>query len=257
MKQNIVLKSLQIYMILLMLLVGSYRSSAQKPPDSGGFVRIFDGKTLTGWEGDLVYWRVENGNLIGEITPQTIVKNNTFIIWRGGRPADFELTLEYRITKTGNSGINYRSEELKVLPYALKGYQSDIDGQNNYTGQNYEERARTTLAYRGEKVTVNATKNAADSLKNHVNNNAWTERTVTASLGDPNVLKAKILVDGWNSCRLIIKGNRLQHFVNGTLMSDVTDNDPVNRKQEGLLGVQVHVGPPMKVEYRNILLKKL
>ncbi|HMF71801.1 MAG TPA: DUF1080 domain-containing protein, partial [Flavitalea sp.] len=70
-------------------------------------------------------------------------------------------------------------------------------------------------------------------------------------------LTAKINVDGWNNCHLIIKGNHLQHFVNGILMSDVTDNDPINRKREGLLGVQVHVGPPMKIEYRNIRIKKL
>jgi hypothetical protein len=246
-----------MYMMLFVLIVSSYTTSGQKSPDSDGFVQIFDGKTLNGWEGDPTYWRVEDGNLVGEITAQTLVKNNTFIIWRGGRPADFELTLEYRITTTGNSGINYRSEELKDLPHALKGYQSDIDGQNRYTGQNYEERARTTLAYIGEQVTVNAMKNASDSIQKYIKNNAWTERNVTGSLGDPDLLKSKIKVDGWNSCHLIIRGNRLQHFVNDSLMSDVTDNDPVNRRNEGLLGVQVHVGPAMKVEYRNIRLKTL
>ena len=77
--------------------------------DEPGFNPIFDGKTLNGWEGDPKYWRVENGALVGEITPATVVKSNTFIIWRGGRPKDFELKLDYRITAAGNSGINYRS----------------------------------------------------------------------------------------------------------------------------------------------------
>jgi hypothetical protein len=77
--------------------------------DEPGFVSLFDGQTLAGWEGDPTYWRVENGVLVGEITPATVVKSNTFIIWRGGRPKDFELKLDYRITPTGNSGINYRS----------------------------------------------------------------------------------------------------------------------------------------------------
>ena len=78
--------------------------------DEPGFQPIFDGKTLAGWEGDPTYWRVEDGALVGEITPETVLKSNTFIIWRGGRPKDFELKLDYRITAAGNSGINYRSE---------------------------------------------------------------------------------------------------------------------------------------------------
>ena len=55
------------------------------------FVPIFNGETLDGWEGDSTYWRVENGNLVGEITPETTLENNSFIIWQGGRPGDFEL----------------------------------------------------------------------------------------------------------------------------------------------------------------------
>ena len=249
----------QLGIILTVLIITSCKTSAQKQKQHSkdGFVQIFDGKTLTGWEGDSTYWRVENGNLVGEITPTTLLKTNSFIIWRKGTPADFELTLEFKIAKSGNSGINYRSVQLANVPHALKGYQADIDGANRYTGQNYEERMRTTLAYRGEKVTVNALQNAADSLKNHVQNNAWTERTVTGSLGNSDSLQSKINAENWNTCHLIIKGNHLQHFINGILMSDVTDNDSVNRKTEGLLGVQVHVGPPMKVEYRNIRLKQL
>src|SRR5919106_3747923 len=77
--------------------------------DEPGFTPIFDGKTLAGWEGSATYWRVENDALVGEITPATVIKSNTFIVWRGGRPGDFELKLEYRITPDGNSGINYRS----------------------------------------------------------------------------------------------------------------------------------------------------
>jgi hypothetical protein len=237
--------------------VSSCRTSAQSHADKNGFVQIFDGKTLKGWEGDPTYWRVENGNLVGEITPSTLLKTNSFIIWQGGKPADFELTLEFKITKAGNSGINYRSVQLTDVPHALKGYQADIDGANHYTGQNYEERQRTTLAYRGEKVTVNPPGDSPDFLKDHVKNNAWTERTVTGSLGSSDELQAKINAENWNTCHLIIKGNHLQHYINGILMSDVTDNDTVNGKSEGLLGVQVHVGPPMKVEYRNIRLKQL
>ena len=120
---------------------------------------IFDGKTLAGWEGDPKYWRVENGALVGEITPETIIKSNTFIIWKGGAPADFELKADYRITSGGNSGINYRSVVVPdpVTPtnkFAMRGYQFDIDGANRYTGQNYEEKGRLFHALRGQVTHV-------------------------------------------------------------------------------------------------------
>lgn len=241
--------------IATILLSGSCTSQEKNKTSKNGFVKIFDGKTLKGWRGDPTYWRVENGNLVGEITPTTLLKTNSFIIWQGGNPSDFELTLQFKISKAGNSGINYRSEKLTDVPNALRGYQADIDGAMRYTGQNYEERARTTLAYRGEIVSVNAIENSA-VLKDNIKSNAWLQRTVTGSLGTGDELKSKIISEDWNTCRIVAKGNRLQHYVNDILMSDVTDNDKVNGKTAGLLGVQVHVGPPMKVEYRNIMLKQ-
>src|SRR5665811_1989579 len=90
--------------MLSILLFSQCQTNGQGSSSTKGFVKIFDGKTLTGWEGDPTYWRVENGKLVGEITPATLLKTNSFIIWRGGMPADFELTLEFKITKTGNSG---------------------------------------------------------------------------------------------------------------------------------------------------------
>lgn len=233
--------------------------TAAHSPDDDGFVRIFDGKTLTDWEGDTTYWSAENGILKGEVTPTTLLERNTFIIWKGGTPGDFELKTEFRIAEAGNSGINYRSEKVEDVPYALRGYQADIDGKNNYTGQNYEERGRTTLAYRGQSAIINAQDKPEEpgSLRANVKNNAWQKREVTGSLGSADSLSSLIKSQDWNTCHIIAKGNRLQHFINGVLMSDVTDNDKTNRKLEGLLGVQVHVGPPMTVEYRNIRLKEL
>lgn len=222
-----------------------------------GFVEIFDGQTLNGWEGDTAYWSVSDGNLVGQITPEKTLKTNSFIVWTGGTPADFELKAEFRITENGNSGINYRSEKLADIPYALRGYQADIDGKNNYTGQNYEERGRTTLAYRGEQVIVNGPAQPSASVRDNVKNNAWLLREVTRSLGDKDSLRSLIKANDWNTCHIIARGNHLQHYINGVLMSDVTDNDEVNRKLSGVLGVQVHVGPPMKVAYRDIRLKEL
>lgn len=246
-----------VSLMVVGLLSSYYGASAQGKKAKGKFVQIFDGKSLKGWEGDPTYWRVENGHIVGEVTPTTPLKTNTFLIWRAGETKDFELKLECKITSTGNTGINYRSEELSDIPYALRGYQADIDGRNTYTGQNYEERGRTTLAYRGQVVEVESAPTASASLRDHVKRNAWTFVNKVGSLGTNEELKARIKSEDWNEVHLVVKGNRLQHYVNGVLMSDVTDNDAVNRKMSGLLGLQVHVGPPMKVEYRNVRYKKL
>ncbi len=251
------LQLIRVSVIISLMIINHLQVIGQSKKDKDGFVKIFNGKTLAGWEGDPTYWHVENGNLVGEITPSTLLKTNSFIIWQGGSPADFEIKLEFKITKSGNSGVNYRSSLLTDVPHALRGYQADIDGANNYTGQNYEERARTTLAYIGERVSVNVLPNSTDALKDHIKNNAWLVRTVNVSLGKEDELIKTIKSDDWNTCHIVAKGNRLLHYINDVLMSDVTDNDTVNRKSEGLIGVQVHVGPPMKVEYRNIRLKQI
>ena len=215
--------------------------------DEAGFELIFDGKTLKGWEGDPKYWRVENGALVGEVTPETLLKQNSFIIWRGGTTGDFELKVEYRISARGNSGVNYRSAEVSGQPFALRGYQADIDGQSRnagdlrHTGQNYEERGRTFLARRGQVARLEQGK----------------QPQVVASLGETKELAAFIKNDDWNELHLIARGNVLIHILNGHTMSVVLDEDARERRLEGLLGVQVHVGPPMKVEFRNIRLKKL
>ena len=217
--------------------------------DKDGFVQMFDGKTLNGWEGDTSIWKMKDGIVTGQADSPLTLKANTFLIWAKGKPSDFELITDFRITKDGNSGIQYRSDTVTGVPFGLRGYQADMDGGKSYTGQNYEERGRSTLAYRGQKVTIPISKDAKSV------NNAWSAMVVDSSLGNIDSLKTKIN-DGWNEYHLIIKGNRLQHFVNGVLMSDVTDNDTTNRKMSGLIGLQIHAGHVMKVEYKNMRIKE-
>jgi len=211
--------------------------------DEPGFSPIFDGKSLAGWDGNPAYWRAENGTLVGEITPSTVIKSNTFAIWRGGRPRDFELKLDYRITAGGNSGINYRSAVVPdpVTPanaFAMKGYQLDIDGKKEYSGNNYEEKGRLFLAVRGQMTRVVGGR----------------PPIVLATFGDSAALGA-FVTDEWNAVHLIVRGNVATHIINGHLMTMVTDDDAPNRPADGLIGVQVHVGGPMKVEYRNLRIK--
>ncbi len=211
--------------------------------DEPGFAPIFDGKSLTGWDGNPTYWRAENGSLVGEITPATVIKSNTFAIWRGGTPRDFELKLDYRITAAGNSGINYRSSVVPdpVTPanaFAMKGYQLDIDGKKEYSGNNYEEKGRLFLAVRGQMTRVVGGR----------------PPIVVATFGDSAALGAQV-TDDWNAVHLIVRGNVATHIINGQLMTIVTDDDAPNRPVDGKIGVQVHVGGPMKVEYRNLRIK--
>lgn len=252
---NFVVKGL-ILSVMVLPFSSCSPSRPQPAVTTDGYHLIFDGKTLEGWEYDPVYWRVENGILTGEVTAATLLKRNSFIIKRDLVTTDFDLKVEYRVSAFGNSGINYRSELPDSLPYAMRGYQADIDGQNFYTGQNYEERGRTTLALRGQKVIINTTK-ASASLKDNIRDNTWSGRIVAGSLGNADSLNIVIRNANWNEYHLIVKGNRLLHYINGVLMSDVTDNDSENRKFSGKLGVQVHVGPPMKIEYRNFRIKKI
>src|SRR4051794_29237946 len=98
-----------------------------EPDDSSGFVPIFDGKTLKDWDGDPTFWRVEDGEIVGETTSEKVVKVNNFLIWRGGTVKDFELKGEVKLSGT-KSGIQDRSLELpNVGKWVLKGYQADMD----------------------------------------------------------------------------------------------------------------------------------
>jgi len=223
------------------------------------FYSIFNGKNLEGWNGDKTYWSVKDGILIGEVTPETILKRNSFVIYEKEQPENFELKLEFRISTSGNSGVNYRSEKIKNKPFSLRGYQSDIDGKNKYTGQNYEEKKRTTLAYIGEKVIIKEMPDSIplSNIRKNVKRNCWQTRDIVASLGDKKELKATVKNNDWNTMHIIANGNHMQHFVNGVLMSDVIDLDTQNRSEKGFIGVQVHVGPPMKIEYKNIRLRHL
>ena len=228
--------------------------------DHAGFESIFDG-TMKGWDGDPAFWRAENGALVGETTAERKLQENTFLIWRGGEPKDFEMKVEFRMNAT-NSGIQIRSQHLPqgtpisvptgaVPPaeprtiagkWVMKGYQADMDFSNTYTGQIYEERGRGFLAMRGQAVYV------PDGGRPKIIGNL--QRSA-------DELKALIKTNDWNQVHLIARGNTIIQILNGSVMSIVVDDDTKGRALSGLIGFQIHVGDPMKVEFRNIWLKKL
>jgi hypothetical protein len=215
-----------------------------------GFTQIFDGTTLKGWDGDPAFWKAEGGAIVGQTTAENPLKENTFLIWSGGEPGDFELKLEYRINAT-NSGIQFRSVHLPAGTaqgrgtiegkWVLKGYQADIDFANQFTGQIYEERGRMFLAMRGQYGYVTP---------------AGSAQSLGSLQTGPNDLKGIFNINGWNQVHLIARGNTLTEIVNGSVTSVLVDDDTKARAMKGLLGFQVHVGAPMKVEFRNIWLKQ-
>jgi len=215
------------------------------PIEETGFRPIFDGQSLKGWDCDPDFWKVENGAIAGETTADHQPKQNIFCVWRDGKPADFELKMQYRLTGagTGNSGIQYRSVELPdVARWVMKGYQFDIDAQQRYTGQVYEERARGFLAMRGQFNYVGDGGKPAN----------------IASVGDNAELQGFIKIMDWNDIDIIARGNVIVQLINGHVMSQLIDDDKAGRKMDGLIGIQLHrTTGPMKIESRNIRIKDL
>jgi len=216
-----------------------------EPDDDTGFVPIFDGKTMKDWDGDSTFWRVENGEIVGETTPEKVVKVNNFLIWRGGKVKNFELKVDFKLGGT-NSGIQYRSVELPDIgKWVLKGYQADMDFSNGFTGNIHEERGRkpghVVLAPRGTLTRIT---------------DGPHYKTV-AAIGDAKLLRGVVNVNGWNTYHIIARGPVILHIINEQLVAATIDEDSRNFVPEGLIGFQMHVGPPFKVEYKNIRLRKL
>lgn len=204
-----------------------------------GSVSLFNGKDLAGWKGNMDFWSVEDGAITGTTTPDRLLKYNTFLIWTGGTPGDFELRLKFKIVG-GNSGIQYRSKILDEAKYVVGGYQADIDSSPRFSGINYEEKIRAILAERGQKVTI-----GDDGKKN------------IEKFGDPAELQKKINKEDWNDYLISAKGNHLKHYINGELMSEVIDNQKDKAATSGILALQLHQGPPMKVQFKEIRLKEV
>jgi hypothetical protein len=216
---------------------------------------LFNGKDLTGWEGNPALWSVKDGLIRGETKPvadnpkKGDLKHNTFLVWKAGKVSDFELHLKYRISSdSGNSGIQYRSAVIQEGADGpiVSGYQADFEAGKTYSGILYEERGRGILAKRGEKVTIKA--DPENPAKHKVE--------VTGSVGVSQEIQDGIHEKDWNEYVVIAKGNHLEHFINGKKTVDVTDEHEKGAK-EGILAFQIHAGPPMVVEFKDVVLKPI
>jgi 3-keto-disaccharide hydrolase len=199
---------------------------------------LFNGKTLEGWSGNEKFWSVKDGAITGQTTAENPTKGNTFLIWKGGDVKDFELELKFKIIG-GNSGIQYRSSDLG--DFVVGGYQGDIEAGDKYIGILYEEKGRGILAERGEKVVI-----GADG-----------KREVVGKTGDSKEIADAVKKEDWNEYEVIAKGNHLIQKINGRTTIDVTDNESSKAKASGILALQLHAGPPMMVQFKDIQFKEL
>jgi hypothetical protein len=199
---------------------------------------LFDGKTLDGWDGDPRFWSVKDGVICGQTTADNPTEHNTFLVWRKGEVSDFQLDVDFRLVG-GNSGIQYRSKEAEK--WVIGGYQADFDASATYSGILYEERGRGIISERGKKIVIDE-------------QGKW--KAVGTTAENDAILKA-IKKEDWNHYTIIAQGNHLIQKINDVVTVDITDNQVEKRAMSGLLAFQVHAGPPMLVQFRNVQLKRL
>ncbi len=204
------------------------------------FEPLFNGSDLAGWDGNQRFWSVRDGVIRGETKLGALPLGNTFLIWRGGTLRDFELRLKFRI-QSGNSGVQYRSRDLGK--WVVAGYQAEIENRQGKVGFLYEERGRKSLASVGERVEI-----GADGA-----------RKVTGEIATKAALIAKgyYKTREWNDYTIVAHGSHIEQWLNGIKVAELTDDDEAHRALEGVLALQLHAGPPMLVEFRDILLKPL
>lgn len=213
--------------------------------------QLFNGKDLAGWKGVPEFWSVQDGCITGKTTIEKMVAENTFLIWQDGEVGDFELTLKYKITDLngesnafGNSGIQYRSKVVKPEYFVVSGYQADFECGKTYSGILYEEKGRGILAKRGQTVIV---RDGEDPKKPRIE--------VTGEIAPTDEIQAAIHPADWNDYKIIAKGGHLQHFINGRLTVDVSDESSAGAKS-GVLALQLHKGPTgMTVQFKDMVLK--
>ncbi len=214
-------------------------AAADQPSDADVTV-LYGGGDLTGWEGRKDLWSAENGEIVGRTSDDKPIDANTFLIWKGGKPDNFELTAQFKI-EGGNSGIQYRSKVLDQEKFIVGGYQADIDFGNKFAGILYEERlGRGIMANRGESVTFD--KDGEKSKKR---------------FADSDQLAAGIHPGKWNDFRVVADGNKLQHFINETMTAEVIDKQTGKASSAGVIALQLHRGPAMTVRFKNIKIRKL
>jgi hypothetical protein len=247
----------RIFGVLLLLTVTLPLSSPAAESESG-FTAMFNGKDLTGWEGLPGAWRVVGGAITAESTPENPCKQAHYLMWRGGKPGNFELRADFRLQgRGGNSGIQFRSRELPN--WDTSGYQADIENGDQWTGCLFEH-TRGGVAMRGEKVVIDKDGKKTVSpipVPEKVQRLMADGGVPGRSLSLSAALLKQVKMGEWNSYTIIARGPEITLQINDIVMSQVTDQQAGAAAKDGVIALQMHPGPPMKVQFKNLRIKLL
>lgn len=228
------------FLSAILAFAGVCLTTTARAAEEDGWVSIFDGKTLKNWDGDPKFWSVEDGCLTGRTTAPEDLKHNIFIIWEGGKPGNFELTCQYKIVN-GNSGIQYRSFVVDEEKHIVGGYQGDLEAGDTYSGILYGEKFRGILALRGQKTEIG---------DNH-------KPKVLETFADTKEIQSKIKKEDWNTYRIVADGYHFTHYINGVKTAECIDSDEEQRRADGVIALQLHKGPAMMVQFKDIKIREL
>ena len=225
-----------LILLAVLALSGATTAPAWAAAEEPGFKSMFNGRDLAGWEGKPGWWRVEDGAITSESTPAKPCPSAHYLMWRGGKPGDFELRADYRLFgSAANSGIQFRSRELP--DWDTSGYQADIEAGDQWTGCLFEH-TRGGVSMRGQKVVIDP-----DGTKH------------ATSIGDPKELLKAVKKNDWNVYRIVARGREITLEINGVVMCQAIDNQTGVAAKDGVIALQMHPGPPMKTQFRNLRIK--
>jgi hypothetical protein len=227
--------------------------------DHTGYISLFDGQTLTGWDGRPGVWSVEDSAIVGVSTKDKLA-GNSFLVYHGAVAKDFDLKLEIKVEWGGGSGVQYRSStgippgrvagkgEPPLDPrWVMIGPQADFwypvsENAKQYSGQLYSQNTSLGIvAWRGQVVQSELGR----------------PPRLVGTIGDRSQLGTYVKDGEWNQYTIIARGGVILHILNGQLMAVLVDDDPNSTTNvSGLFGLQIE-GAPCKVSFRNLWLRKI
>jgi HEAT repeat protein len=211
-------------------------ANMEKKYDESGFKSMFNGKNLSEWRGGDGWWSVKDGILQAQSFENKPCEHTCHLIWKGGKPGDFEMRCEFLLSPDANSGVQLRAAN---QVRGDSGYQADMNGSGKYVGYLYHPKQHL-VGQRGAKVVINA--KGEKSVK---------------QFADSDQLQKKVFQAGtWNKYRIVCKGASIKLYVNDILTSEFEDHRP-DTLRKGFITLQMHKGKPMKIQFRNLRIKML
>ena len=232
--------------LLTVMIVACCATAFSQVAPADGFISLFDGKTLKGWDGNPALWSVEDGCIVGKTGKQgdaNFLAYNEFLAYEGDVPENFVLEFDIWLSKEGNSGMQFRSwrDPDTSKPWRVYGYQADFDGAHTYSGIVYGENYRGILANRGAIAEVGDDHQPKDVKR----------------FAESDDIKKSLKVEDWNHYKVTVQGYLFIMEINGVVTSILFDDDKEMRRNDGVLAIQAHSGPPMKVMLKNIKIKPM